>query len=478
MNQNAVNQANRPLVDALRRASQRSHASFYTPGHKGGQASPLRSWWGENVLAADLPELPELDNLFAPAGPIRDAQTLAAAAFGAEQTWFLANGSTAGVVAAILATCTPGDRLIVPRNVHQSVVSGLILSGAWPVFVPPVCAPDWGLALGVAPETVAAALRRTPAKAVLVVSPTYYGTGSDLAAIADLAHSHGVPLLVDEAHGAHFAAHPDLPPTALAAGADVVIQSTHKTLSALTQSAMLHQQGQRLSGSRLSQALQLVQSTSPNALLLASLDAARHQLATQGKVLLTQTLALSALARERLATLPPLRVLTPTAALPFSLDLTRLTVDVSGLGMTGFEVDEWLHERGVTAELPEPRSLTFILSLGTSQADVAQLVARFTDLVATASEEAAQVSAVELPIPTLGCSPRDAFFADGEVVAVELAVGRTCKATICPYPPGIPALLPGEIVSAEVVARLQAIAASGGVITGCGAGLEAVEVVK
>ncbi|MGF1515013.1 MAG: aminotransferase class I/II-fold pyridoxal phosphate-dependent enzyme [Elainellaceae cyanobacterium] len=474
-----MNQTDTPLVDALRRASQRAHAPFYTPGHKRGASSPLRTWWGAAVLAADLPELPELDNLFAPNGPIYEAQRLAAEAFGADDTWFLANGSTAGVIAAILATCGPGDRLILPRNVHQSVVSGLVLSGAWPVFVPPVYAPDWGLALGVAPGAIAAALERTPdAKAVLLVSPTYYGTCSDLGAIAQSCHGRNVPLLVDEAHGAHFVAHPDLPPTALAVGADVAVQSTHKTLSSLTQSAMVHRQGERVSANRLAQALQLVQSTSPSYLLLASLDAARQQLVTCGKALLAQTLKLSAVARQQLVALPSLRVLASEAIAPLTLDRTRLTVDVSGLGITGYEADEWLHERGVTAELPELRSLTFIPSLGSTKADLEQLVAAFAELVTTASGSAPPVADIALPIPALGCSPREAFFASGELVATGRAVGRICKATVCPYPPGIPALLPGEVISKDVLEQLRAIAASGGVITGCDPGLKILEVVK
>lgn len=477
MDQNAT-----PFVDALRRASQRRHAPFYTPGHKRGAGAPLRCWWGSDVLAADLPELPELDNLFAPSGTIAEAQRLAAAAFGATETWFLSNGSTAGVIAAILATCAPGDRLILPRNVHQSVISGLILSGAWPVFVPPVYSPQWGLTMGVDPAAIAAALERTPdVKAVLVVSPTYYGTCSDLRAIAQMCHAHGVPLIVDEAHGAHFVAHPDLPATALSSGADVAVQSTHKTLSSLTQSAMLHRQGDRVPSGRLAQALQLVQSTSPSALLLASLDAARHQIAAQGKPLLAQTLMLSRAARQQLSALAPLRVLTPAAAAPFSLDLTRLTIDVSRLDITGFEGDAWLCDRGVVAELPEQRSLTFILSLGNCEADVVRLVDAVTDLVSSVvSSVQGQARFTEtsaLPIPSLNCSPREAFFAPGEVVSPDAAVGRTCKATICPYPPGIPALLPGEVVSAEVLARLRAIAASGGILTGCD-DLEALAVVK
>ena len=466
-----------PLVQALLNASHQPHAAFYTPGHKRGAAAPLRPWWGPAVLAADLPELPDLDNLFAPEGVIRQAQQQAAQTFGAEDTWFLTNGSTAGVIAAILATCGPGESIILPRNIHQSAVSGLILSGAVPVFVPPTCDPTLGIALGVTPHAIAQALAQTAAKAVLVVSPTYYGTGSDLEAIAQHCHRHHLPLIVDEAHGAHFAAHPHLPKTAMASGADVAVQSTHKTLSALTQSAMVHRQGERIEAGRLASALQMVQSTSPNYLLLASLDAARQQLATQGHQLLEKTLALSALARQQIPA--PLTALTPEAVAPFTLDLTRLTVDLTALGITGFAADEWLYERGVVAELPELRSLTFILSLGTAVEEVTRLVDGLKSLksLASGTGDHTPYPATQLPLPKLGCSPREAYFAAGKRLPIGQAAGRICKATVCAYPPGIPALLPGEIVTEAVVAGLRAIAAGGGIITGLDGGLEELPVV-
>lgn len=206
---------------------------------------------GQSALQADLPEIPGLDNLFAPAGPIKMAQILAAEAFGAEETWFLANGSTSGIEAAILATCGPGDMILMPRNVHQSVLSGLVLSGATPIYLNPHYCPDWDLTYGITAPSVAAALTAYPAiKVVVVVSPTYEGICSDIAAIAPLVHDHGALLLVDEAHGPHLHFHPDLPQDALAGGADIVVQSTHKVLSALTQAAMLHVQGPRVNRDR------------------------------------------------------------------------------------------------------------------------------------------------------------------------------------------------------------------------------------
>ena len=301
-----------PLLSALVQAVNRQAVSFHTPGHKGGQGATaaMQQLLGAGALQADLPELPELDNLFAPAGPIQAAQTLAAQAFGAEETYFLANGSTSGIEAALLATSGPGDTVLVPRNAHRSVFAGLVLSGAQPVYVSPVQSPGWDVAWGLGPDQVAAALTTVPKiRTVVLVSPNYQGVCAPVAAIARQVHDHGACLLVDEAHGAHLACHADLPPAALAAGADVVVQSTHKTLSALTQAAMVHVQGQRIDRDRLRQGLQITQSTSPNYLLLASLDAARQQMALQGMERLARTLHLAQEVRAALAALTPLKVL-------------------------------------------------------------------------------------------------------------------------------------------------------------------------
>jgi len=363
--------------------------------------------------------------------------------------------------------------------VHQSAIAALVLSGAIPVFVEPDYDSDWDIAHSMTPAKVQAALERHPdSRAVMLVSPTYYGVVGDIAAIAQITHQFNLPLFVDEAHGAHFYFHPDLPPAALAAGADLVVQSTHKVLGAMTQAAMLHLKGDRVDPNRLSRTLQLVQSTSPSYLLLASLDAARQQVALHGMALMTQTLQLAAKARTGLQRIPGLRVFSRETAIPtpgfVTLDQTRLTVEVSGLGLTGFEADEQLHQTlGVTAELPSLRHLTFIISLGNTDADIDRLIAAFTAL-ATAAPSPCPLNPIrpqwfkgtepEL-LPAL--SPRDAFFAPSESVAIAQAPNRISAELVCPYPPGIPVLLPGERITADAIANLQAILLAGGIITGC-----------
>ncbi|MEG4506801.1 aminotransferase class I/II-fold pyridoxal phosphate-dependent enzyme [Microcoleus sp. F6_B4] len=522
----ANSQEQTPLLNALRDRTNHPHAPFYAPGHKGGQgiSQPLIDLFGTTVFRSDLPELPELDNLFNPESAIAEAQYLAAEAFGAQSTRFLANGSTCGIIAAILATCGPGDKIILPRNIHSSAISGLILSGAIPIFVNPEYNPDWDIANSITPEATASALEQHPdAKAVMIVYPTYHGVCGDLRAIAQITHQYNIPLLVDEAHGAHFNFHPNLPETALSAGADLTVQSSHKTLGAMTQASMLHVKGSRIDIQKLNKALQLVQSTSPSYLLLASLDAARQQMALHGKELMAQTLQLAEKARSRISLIPGLSVLEPLNTPGFAaLDRTRLTVKVSDLGITGFAADEILHsELAVTAELPMPRHLTFIISLGNTQSDIDNLVKACSflegksDTIVNKSFMGGQDAQPLLPTRNLMCcgtgilsviesgtgilsviengvisqletitkkedeilpqprfsppplSPREAFFSSTETVPADKAVDRLCAELICPYPPGIPVLMPGEIITPAAVDYLQQILAAGGKITGC-----------
>ena len=523
----ANSQTKTPLLDALRDRTNHPHAPFYAPGHKGGQgiSGPLVDLFGATVFRSDLPELPELDNLFNPEGAIAEAQDLAAEAFGAKSTRFLANGSTCGIIAAILATSGPGDKIILPRNIHSSAISGLILSGAIPIFVNPEYDRTWDIANSITPEATASALEQHPdAKAVMMVYPTYHGVCGDLRAIAKITHQYNIPLLVDEAHGAHFNFHPNLPEPALSAGADLTVQSIHKTLGAMTQASMLHVKGDRIDIQKLNRALELVQSTSPSYILLASIDAARQQIALHGEQLMTQTLLLAEKARSRISLIPGLSVLEPLNTPGFAaLDRTRLTVKVSDLGITGFAADEILHsELAVTAELPMPQHLTFIISLGNTETDIDNLVKAFTILEgrrkkeegSSATDSVTDVTDVTdvrdvrkkeersrpmsdgrfAPSPNLPLSPspnlplshsppllspREAFFFPAETLAADKAVDRLCAELICPYPPGIPVLMPGEIITPEAVDYLQQVLSAGGKITGCSdRGLQTLKVVR
>ncbi len=466
-----------PLIAALQATMQRSKTVFCTPGHKLGQSipKPMQAIIGAKPFQADIPDLPGF-NLYEPNGILATAQALAAQAFGAEQTWFLINGSTVGIIAAILSTCGPGDKIILPRNIHTSAISGLILSGAHPIFIRPDYDPDWDLAHCITPQSVATALAQYPeTKAILMVSPTYHGACGDVAAIATLAHHHGIPLLVDEAHGAHFAFHSDLPAPALEAGADLVVQSTHKLLSAFTQASMLHLQGSKIEPARICKTLQILQSSSPSNLLLASLDAARQQMEAEGKHLLSQALTLAHYARAQIQQLPKLSVLQSEQAMTpgfRSLDPTRLTVDVSDLGLDGYTADEIFTQRfGVIAELPTLRHLTFIVSIGNTQEDISQLIHAFeqlTQMESVSSFVKPLINEINLPsIEVPERSPREAFFAPQDSVPIHESVGRISSETICPYPPGIPLILPGDRITEAAISQLKQIHSAGGLITGC-----------
>lgn len=477
-----------PLLQTLMDCAEQETAAFHFPGHRRGRAAPpaLAATLGDAVFQHDLPELPELDNLFAPDGVIKDAQTQAAHLFDADETFFLVNGSTCGIQAAIIATCASGDHLILPRNCHMSAVSGMVLSGALPKYIMPAYDSVWGIAHGVIPSTVDAAISEVSKQggrvaAVLLVSPTYYGACSDVASIAEACHLHGIPLIVDEAHGGHFKFQEQLPPTALEQGADVVVQSTHKVLGSLTQSAMLHLKGRRVNRNRLRKCLQVLQSSSPSYLLLASLDAARAHMSQQGSTVLSQAVMLARDARCALKLIPGIHVLdeqrVDSIVKMARLDPLRITIGLWDLGITGFEADDILRlEYGVIAELPLLQSITFALSAGTTRNDIRRLVDGIRSLSSrhqSMRRPSCVHSSVKIPEPVAegwSClqkrSPREAFFADSEAVTIEDSVGRVSAELLCPYPPGIPVVAPGEMITDEAVGQLKAVLEAGGIITG------------
>ncbi|CAM9213456.1 unnamed protein product [Phaeothamnion confervicola] len=612
LQQTELDQDEMPLAAALATAAGRVRAPFFFPGHKMGRGA-ARPFIDDvlgghpEMLGRDLPELKELGNLFAhdDDGPIQQAEALAAAAFGAKRTWFLANGSTAGVIAAVLACVQwhrhcdgqrrqqveePRSVVVLPRNVHKSAIQALILTGASPAFLMPRYDPEFDICHGVDIETdlpAALAMHGPDVAAVLLVSPTYHGAVTDVTAAARFCRAVGVPLIVDEAHGGHLQflhkklppdptgqpaivaaaavaaataaavgkaagdtsgfPFPACPPGALQGGADLVVQSAHKTLTSLTQSALLHlgpdgffgtpttpetassgerkeEEGENDGGFSIRRAveaaLEMVQSTSPSYVLLASLDAARWQLASTrrpGVALLQRAAAAAAAARARIAHIDGLAVPRVAAVAKVAtaaatagavescwLDPLRITVrigdrnDVGANGrtmmMSGYEADDiMIAQFGVYAELPMERTVMFAFGPGSADADVDLLVealeyvasvardrrcmgATVSDATlataAAATNAAASAGGVVFPSSTVRRqlrTPREAFFSRAETVAAADAVGRASAETVCPYPPGIPALLPGEEVTAECLEDLRRLAAAGGsfVVTGC-----------
>lgn len=441
-----------------------SPQSYHVPGHKLGRGLPgeIGQWLGVSGRL-DLTEIPGLDDLHAPEGAIREAQELAAQAFGAQETYFLINGSTAGNLAMIMAAVRPHDRILVPRNLHKSVLNGLILAQARPVFYEPEVDEPFGLATGVTAETVEHAVRvHADAKAVLITSPTYHGICSDLQRIAEVVHRAGMLLLVDEAHGAHFAFHERLPQTAMQAGADMAVQSTHKMLGSLTQSSMLHVQGDRVDRVRLRKRLQLVQSTSPSYLLMVSLDCARHQMETEGCERLERAMRAVEAGKRELLELPSLRLLTEESlGGAFAIDPFKWTVQVTGLGLSGNEAYQRLHERGFTLEMSDPQHVVAVFSHADGSRQVERLVEAFRKLEPAGEPLPAwkglpRTAAAEPLVPLY-----EAFEREAEAVPLAEAAGRCAAEMVIPYPPGIPLIVPGEVWTHELTEHVQALRASG-----------------
>lgn len=460
-------------------------ACFHFPGHRRGRAAPpsLAQLIGPAAFTHDLPELTELDDLFSPRGAILQAQREASKLFGSSETWFLVGGTTCGVQASVMATCSPGETLILPRNSHISATSAMVISGAVPKYILPEYDRHWGIAGGVSPSQVAAAMEdlardgKKPA-AVLVTSPTYHGICSRLREIAGVCHLAGVPLLVDEAHGAHFKFHREFPAAAMEQGADLAVQSTHKVLCSLTQSSMLHLAGDIVDRERVGRCLQALQSSSPSYLLLASLDAARAQLSENQGGIFDEAVALANEARDRIGKIAGISVLGSSGEFPGSpaMDPLRVTVLVAGLGISGYEADEILEaEHRILSELAGPRTVTFALNLGTRREDVERLAAGLGRLsAAEGSREVEDGNGQRRPapldppfeVPSAVLSPREAFFARKRKAEVRRSAGEVCGELICTYPPGIPVLVPGEVITEEALEFLLEAREKGAAISG------------
>ena len=461
-----------PYLDAVVAYAFRGTGRYHVPGHKGGAgADPgLRKAIGVDALACDIPQDIQGIDLGPTPTAYERAERLAAEAFGAERTFFLTNGATQGNHALCLALAPLGTRIVAQRNSHASIVDGLVLSGGLPSFVAPEYDAELGITHCVTPEALERALRDAPdAAAAFLVSPTYYGMVADVAACAQAAHAGGVPLVVDQSWGPHFGFNEKLPPTALSQGADAMLTSTHKIAGSLTQSAMLHISGSgRVDIGAVARALRLLRSTSPSSLLMASLDAARRQLALHGEQLLWETLRAIEVAREKLETIEGIALVDASLIGRMGVagyDPLRIVLDVRGTGRTGYEIADALRRSyDVHVELPMQATVVFIVGLGEQAATLRRLAGDVDEVVKRLSEPGATAPIVP-PAASLGyevvVSPREAFLGEAEQVLVDVAVGRISCESIASYPPGVPALLPGERISAETVEYLRRLASSG-----------------
>ncbi|KML39699.1 MULTISPECIES: aminotransferase class I/II-fold pyridoxal phosphate-dependent enzyme [Bacillaceae] len=453
-----MSQYKTPLFSGLLAHAKKDPVQFHIPGHKKGAGidPEFRDYIGDNALAIDLINIGPLDDLHQPKGIIKEAQDLAAEAFGADRTFFSVQGTSGAIMTMVMAVCGPGDKIIVPRNVHKSVMSAIVFSGATPIFIHPEIDENLGISHGITTESVSKALELHPdAKGVLVINPTYFGVSADLKRIVEIAHSYNVPVLVDEAHGVHIHFHDELPLSAMQAGADLAATSVHKLGGSMTQSSILNMKGNLVSAKRVQSILSMLTTTSTSYLLLASLDVARKRLATEGKELIQKTIDLAQSIRRRINEIDRLycvgeEILETKAAHDY--DPTKLIISVKELGMNGFDVENWLREHhNIEVEMSDLYNILCIVTPGDSEREADILVTALAEL---ASERKGNTEKLEtqvlLPdIPVLSLTPRDAFYADTELVPFDESEGRIIAEFIMVYPPGIPIFIPGEIITGE-----------------------------
>ena len=446
-----------PLADAVDRFLADPGTTFTVPGHK---RSPELA---DALLQLDLPLVSGADDSRMTGDVLGRAERLAAQLWGADMCRFSVSGSTHGNQAFALAVARPGDKVIVARTLHKSLHAGLVLAGLEPVWVRPEVDATTGLSLGVPAPAVEQALAEAPdARAVFLVEPSYIGRLSDIEAIAGLTHAAGVPLVVDQAWGAHLGFHPALPKHAIARGADGMVTSTHKNLTAFTQGSIVLARGERIDLARLDECFELLHTTSPSAAIMASSDRARALIEERGPELLGRTIEIVADARRRLSQVEGLTVVDAD-------DPTKLVLALAGTGADGFEVERDLFGRGIRLEMADRDTLVPIVTL----ADTAETVGRLADGVADSvaarrgKPRPPASSTVWSLVAEVVMSPRDAYFAPRRRVAWRDAVGRIAAETAAPYPPGIPALAPGELISSEILGALRDEAAAGSRMAYC-----------
>ena len=429
---------------------------FDVPGHKRGRGNPeLMALLGEKCVTMDVNSMKPLDNLCHPISVIREAEELAAEAFGAAHAFLMVGGTTSAVQSMVLSTVKRGEKIILPRNVHRSVMGALVLCGAVPVYVDPECDDRLGIPLGMSVSQVARAIRRNPeAKAVLVNNPTYYGICSDLRAIVKLAHENGMLCLADEAHGTHFYFGEGLPVSAMAAGADMAAVSMHKSGGSLTQSSLLLT-GPAMQEGHVRQIINLTQTTSGSYLLLSSLDISRRNLALRGKEAFARVARLAEYAREEINAIGGYyafsRELINGGSI-YDFDVTKLAVNTLEVGLAGIEVYDLLRdEYDIQIEFGDLGNILAYLSIGDRPREVERLVSAMSEVRRRFSRDPARLMKQEYIDPEVAVSPQVAFYADKESLPIEDTAGRVCSEFVMCYPPGIPILAPGERITPEIL---------------------------
>ncbi len=460
-----------PIYEALEEFKKMRVVPFDVPGHKRGRGNPeLTALLGEKCVTMDVNSMKPLDNLCHPISVIREAEELAAEAFGAAHAFLMVGGTTSAVQSMVLSVAKRGDKIILPRNVHRSVMGAMVLCGAVPVYVNPECDDRLGIPLGMTVAEVERAILQNPdAKAVLVNNPTYYGICSDLRSIVKLAHQHGMLCLVDEAHGTHFYFGDSLPVSAMAAGADMAAVSMHKSGGSLTQSSLLLT-GPAMQEGHVRQIINLTQTTSGSYLLLSSLDISRRNLALRGREAFGKVVELAEYAREEINAIGGYyafsRELINGDSI-FDFDVTKLSVNTLDVGLAGIEVYDLLRdEYDIQIEFGDLGNILAYLSIGDRPREVERLVSALSEVRRRFGKSRAGLMRQEYIDPEVAVSPQDAFYAKKESLPIGNTAGRVCSEFVMCYPPGIPILAPGERITKEILDYIRYAKAKGCSMTG------------
>ncbi|MGN1087831.1 MAG: aminotransferase class I/II-fold pyridoxal phosphate-dependent enzyme [Phascolarctobacterium sp.] len=474
-----------PLVEAMLKYKNEDVYPMHTPGHKGGRGMEalLRQEMGESV-AMDVSLMSELDDIHEPESYIKRGQGLAARTYGSDACFWCVNGTSQAIHAMLMTALNPGEKLLLPRNAHRSVAGGLILGGIEAVYLQPEYSKEFGLMLQVTPAAIEAALAADSSiKAVLLTSPNYYGIAADVQAISEICHAHGAVLLVDEAHGPHLGFSEALPPSALQGGADACAQSTHKILGAMTQCSMLQVQGARLDLQRAADVMSILTTTSPNYLLMASLDAARAQVQAHGAEMAEAAVGAAGKLRAVCRAHAGLKVLEEADCGGLRLDSTKVTVNFASWGYTGVEVGEALRRARVAVELVDAQNVLFLVTYADVTSDydaaLARIDAVLSELERHKREPLVAQTIGAVPVTSSAMKLRDVFYAPKRAVSLEAAVGCVCGEQVSFYPPGIPVLLPGEVITREIAGYCKAMKALGLPVSGpADSSLDSIRVVE
>lgn len=455
-----LDQNQAPIYEALVKLRKKRIVPFDVPGHKRGRGNPeLVELLGEKCVGIDVNSMKPLDNLGHPISIIRDAEELAADAFGAAHAFLMIGGTTSSVQTMILSTCKAGDKIILPRNVHKSAINVLVLCGAIPIYIEMSVDPKIGIALGLENDRVAKVIKDHPdAKAILINNPTYYGICSDLRGLTKMAHEAGMMVLVDEAHGAHLHFTDKLPISAMDAGADMAAVSMHKSGGSLTQSSLLLI-GEQMNPEYVRQIINLTQSTSASYLLMASLDISRRNLALRGKESFEKVIELSEYARREINAIGGYYAYSKELIDGVSVcdfDVTKLSVYTQGIGLTGIEVYDLLRdEYDIQIEFGDIGNILAYISIGDRIQDIERLVGALADIKRLYSRDGKDLIAGEYIQPELVLSPQEAFYSERRSLSLDESVGHVCGEFVMCYPPGIPILAPGERITREIVDYIQ-----------------------